>query len=133
RNRERHLAECMRGAAKTWVKGAHYSFDAIQHAFGEFAILDIVLGCLQHALVHGVVVLAGRNHQVRPRNQAVLVHLVVMMQRATGCFCLACSLKTVDSSDSAHMLVKDQRIGEDMFDLLDAVEDVDEARMVVME
>ena len=88
---------------------------------------------MQNALVHGVVVLAGGDDQVGPGDEAVLVDLVVVMQGAARGLGLACAFKAVDAGDGAHMLVEDERVGEDLLDLFDAVEDVDEAGMVVVE
>ncbi len=41
-----------------------------------------MLGYLQDAAIHGEVVLAGRDYQIRPSDEAVLVDLVMMEERA---------------------------------------------------
>ena len=48
--------------------------------------LDIVLGDLQHASVHGLVVVAGGDHQVDPLDQAVVIDAVMVHQRAAWRF-----------------------------------------------
>jgi len=68
------------GAAQAGIKGADDRLDSIQHTVGELVCLDVALGHLEHALVHGIVVLAGGDDQVRPGHQAVAVHLVVVHQ-----------------------------------------------------
>ncbi len=105
----------------------------LRMTFGELAVLDVMTRGLGNAPVHGVVVLAGGDHEVGPGNQAVLVHLVVMVEGAARRFGLACAFEAIDAGDGAHVLVEDVRIGEDLLDLLDAVENVDEAGVVVVE
>ena len=115
----------MGGTAQAGIEGTDHSLDAVQNAVGELAILDVV-GCgLGNAAVHGVVVLPGGDHQVGPDDFAVVVNLVVVVQGAAWSFGLACTFEPVDAGLGADMGVENRRVGENGFDLLDAVEDVD--------
>src|SRR5580704_6614265 len=133
RNGQRHLAEGVGRAAQARVEGAHHGFDAIEKAFSELAVLDVMTRGLCDSPVHGVVVLAGGDHEVGPGNQAVLIHLVVMVQGSARRLGLPGAFETIDAGHGANVLVEDVRIGEDLLDLLDAVENVDEAGVVVIE
>src|SRR5579862_7070874 len=46
---QRHLPEGVRRAAQAGVESTDHRFYAIQNAFGELAVLDVVLGGLCHA------------------------------------------------------------------------------------
>ena len=133
RHRQRHLPKGMCRAAQAGIKGADDSLHAVQCAGGELAVLDVCLRSLQNALVHGIVVVSGRDDEVGPRDQAVVVHLVVVVERAARCLDLSRAFKSVDAGGCAHVRVEDVRIGKDVLDLLDAVEHFDEPRMVVEE
>ncbi len=55
------------------------------------------------------------------------------IERAARGLGLACAFKAIDAGGGAHMLVENERVGEDLLDLFDAIEDVDQARVVVVE
>src|SRR5271165_4590724 len=55
------------------------------------------------------------------------------MQSAARGFGLACALEAVDGGDGAYVLVEDQRIGEDLLDLFNAVQNLNEPRVMVVE
>ena len=78
---QRHLAEGVGGAAQAWIEGADHGFDTIQSALGELTVLDVSASRLQHALVHGVVIVeepvVGRTvvaeYKLATSNQAAVV------------------------------------------------------------
>ena len=95
--------------------------------------VDEVLRHLFYSGVDRQVVVARRHNQVRPPDRALLIHLVMVIEGAARSLDLACSIETVDAGCGAHVLVEDERIGEDLFDLLDAVEGLDQPRMMIVE
>src|ERR1700677_3626019 len=90
-------------------------------------------GSLQHAAVHGVVVLAGGNYETRPGDLAIFVDLVVMVEHTAGRFGLPGSLEAIDAGGSAHMLIENARVGEDLFDFFNAIENFDQPCVVIVE
>ena len=95
--------------------------------------MDVLAGYLEHAPVHGEIVVAGGDDEVDPLDQTVLVDAVVVQQGAAG------ASETPTPSDrfgSATTRTRSSRIsGSDRLrcDRVDGVEDLDKARMVVIE
>ena len=71
-------------------------------AFGNLRARDVVLGDLGHGPVHRQVVLAGGDDQVDLSDQAVLVHLVVVEQRAARRLADADAFQLVDPGVGAE-------------------------------
>ena len=81
---ERHGPGGVGGAAQARVEGPDAGLESVEHAFGDLRAVDVVLGDLHHGPVHRQVVLAGRDDQVDALDQPVLIHLVVVEERAAG-------------------------------------------------
>ena len=77
--------------------------------------------------------MAGGDDQAGPGNLAVFVHLVVVIERAARSFDLARAFQAVDARSGANMLVENERISENLFDFLDAVECLNQPRVVIVE
>ena len=76
----------MRRATQAWIVTADDGLDAIQHSPVEALAVHEVLGDLQYAAIHGEIVVAGGDDQIRPADQTLLVDLVVMEECAAGRF-----------------------------------------------
>ena len=57
----------------------------------------------------------------------------MVVEHAARRFSLPCALKAIDAGCGAHVLVENARVGKDLFDLLNAVEHLDQPRMVIVE
>src|SRR5579863_2381847 len=123
----------MSRAAKARVESADNGFNTVEHSFGKFSVLHVVPGGLKNTQIHRFIVLAGSDHQVGPGDFAVLVHFVVVMEYAARRLCLPCSLKAIHAGRGAHMSVENSWIAEDLFNFFDAVEHLNQSRMMVVE
>jgi hypothetical protein len=92
-----------------------------------------MFGHLQNAAIHGHAVVTGRNDEIGPPHQALLVDLVVMNERASGRLATANAFGGVRPGDGAHVLGENLGIVEQLLKPLDAVQHLDQSRMVVME
>src|SRR5512133_2571686 len=81
-----HLAERVRRAAEARVETANDGFDAIERAFGDPCTAHEMPGSLGDALIHRQTVVTGRNDEVGPANQAVVVDPVMVDQRTARRF-----------------------------------------------
>src|SRR5579859_1221672 len=81
-----HLAERVRGATQARIVAADHRFDAVEHSRSQSVAMHIMFGYLQHAAVHGQVVVTRGVYQVDPANQPLLVDLVMMEQRPPRSF-----------------------------------------------
>ena len=68
------------------VVAADGGLDAVEHPLGQLVAADVVPGDLEHAAVHGQVVVPGGDHQVDPLDEPVVVHPVVVEERAARRF-----------------------------------------------
>jgi len=57
----------------------------------------------------------------------------VVIERAARSFDLARAFQAVDARSGANMLVENERISENLFDFLDAVECLNQPRVVIVE
>jgi hypothetical protein len=77
--------------------------------------------------------MSGGNNQVGPGNLAVLVHLVVVIQRTARGLDLPRTFQPVDAGRGAHLLVEDEWIIKDTLDILEPVESLNQPRMMIVE
>ncbi len=63
-----------------------------------------MFGHLQHAAVHGQIVLSGGDDEVHPADQALLVDLVMMEERASRGFRGAHTFESIGAGDGAYVL-----------------------------
>ena len=120
-------------AAQAGVEGANAGLDAIEHALGNLRPLDVMAGDLGHGPVHGQVVLTGGDDQVDPADQAVVVDLVVMEQRAPGRLADAHALEPVDAGDGTEVVGGQVGVVDHSFDELERGQDLDQPGVVVEE
>ena len=100
---QRHLPGGVRRTAQARVEGADAGLDAVEHGLGDLGAVDVVLGDLRDGPVHRQVVLAGGDDEVDLLQQAVLVHLVVVEQRAARRLADADALQPVDAGVGAQV------------------------------
>src|ERR1700756_5222071 len=81
-----HLAERVGGAAQAWIVAANHRLHAVEHSRSQAVAMHIMFGYLQHAAVHGQVVVPRGDYQVDPANQPLLVDFVMMEQRSARSF-----------------------------------------------
>ena len=94
---QRHLADGVRRAAQARVEGADAGLQRGSGPLGDLRPADVVLGDLRDGAVHRQVVLARGDDQVDLRQQAVLVDLVVVEQRAARRLADADAFQPVDA------------------------------------
>jgi hypothetical protein len=88
RNTERYLASRMGATAEAGIEAADARLDPVEQGLGDLGALgqrrsaDVVAGDLGHGAVHRQVVLPCGDDQIHPGDQAVVIHLVVVKQRA---------------------------------------------------
>ena len=82
---DRHSPKFVSGAAETRVITANHGLDAIEHPLGDARATNVRARDLEHALIHGQIVVPGGNDKVHSRNTAFVVDAVVMNQRTTRC------------------------------------------------
>ena len=108
----------MGGTGQTGIIGADNRLNPVEQAFVKGVAVNVVLCRLQDALVHGQIVVAGGNNQVGPLDQAVVIDLVMMDQRAARGLGHAESFPVVDPGHGPDMGVEDRRVGQQHFDHL---------------
>ena len=116
---QRHLAEGVRRAGQARVVAADDRFHAVEHRLLEPVALDVLARDLEHGAVHRRVVVPRGDHEVRPLDQAVVVHLVVVHQGPAGRLGHADALVAVDAGHGPRVLAQDLRPLEQLLDLLD--------------
>ena len=131
-NLQRHLAERVGGAAEAGIVSANHGFYAVQHAARNFLAIYIAPRNLEHAAIHGEIVLPSSDDQIGPGNQPILIDLVVMEGCATWSFRRTNSLWSIGPGDGAHVFGKDFGIVEQLLDPFNAIQDLDEARLVIV-
>ena len=60
---QRHLPPRVRGATQAGIIAANHRFHAVEHAGSEAAAMYEVFGHLQHAAVHGQIVVTRRDDE----------------------------------------------------------------------
>ena len=128
-----HLAGGVGRAAQAGIVAADYGFNAVEHAGIQPLALDEMFGDLEDTTVHCQIVLACGDDQVDPTDQALLVNLVMMEEGAAWRLGGADALEGVGPGNSAHVLRENLRIIEQLFEALDAVEDLDEPSVMIVE
>ncbi len=120
----------MRGAREAGVVRADRHLDAVEQAFGEFLPVEIFARHRAHGLVHGLVVVRGRDDQVAHRDQVVVADAVVVDQRAARRLDDAHAF--ADALPRRHQVAReDVRVGEQLLDHLGGMQRLDHARPVV--
>ena len=74
----------MSRATQAGIVGADQRLHPVQHAFFNFFSMHEVARHLQHAAIHGQVVVSGSDDEVGPDHRAFVVDLVMMDQQARG-------------------------------------------------
>lgn len=92
-----------------------------------------VFGHLQDAAIHCQVVVSGSDDEIHPADQPLLLDLVVMEECATRRFTSAHTFGRVRPRHSAHVLGENLRIVQDLLQAFDAVQDLDQACVMVVE
>ena len=128
---QRHLAGGVRRATQARIEGADAGLDAVQNALRDLRPLDVVPGDLRDGAVHRQVVLAGGDDQVDLLNQAVVVHLVVVEQRAARRLAAADALQLIDAGVGAQVLGVQVGVVQQLLDALDGRQDLDQPGVVV--
>src|SRR5581483_2095326 len=130
---QRHLPQSMCRTAQAGVVRTNDGFYAVQHAVIEPFALHVALRDLKYAAIHRQVVLPGRNDQIGPADQSLLIDFVVMKERAARCFCRCCAFQRVGARDGTHVLGENFWIGEKLFNPFDAVENFDQPGLMIIE
>ena len=129
---ERGVAgEGMGGAAEAGVVGAEGHLDLVEQALGDVAALDQALRGLLDAHGDAGGVVAGGHDHVGHRDQAALVGLVMMEQRAARGLDHAHALGGHGGRDAAHLRTGDLGIVDQLLDALGGLDHLDHARPVV--
>src|ERR1039458_3066393 len=130
---EWHLPDGVGGTAEARVVAADHRLHTVEHPLLDLIALDVVPGRLEDAPVHRQVVVAGGDDPVGPLHQAVVVHVVVVDEHPARRLGDTHALVAVDLGARPHVRVEDVGPGEDVVDHVDAVDDLDEPRVVVVE
>ncbi len=95
---QRHLSDRVGRAAQARVERPHAGLHAVEYPLGYLRAVDVLLRDLLDRPVHRQVVLPGGDQQVNLPQLAVLVHLVVVEERAARRLATADAFKPVDAA-----------------------------------
>ena len=109
----------MRGAAQARIVAADDRFDTVEHAFLQLLAFDELLRHLEDAAVHRQVVVPGGDDQVGPGDQAVVVDLVVMDQRAARRLGDADAFERLARARARTCVSRDVRVVQQLLDPLE--------------
>src|SRR5581483_659992 len=87
---------------------------------------------LQHATIHGQVVVAGGDDEIGPGDKPVLIHLVMMNQRSARRFRNANALQVIGPGKGANVPGENLRLLQQLLHSLDPVKNFNQARIVVV-
>jgi hypothetical protein len=130
---ERHEAKGVSRAAQAGVVGADQGRDPVEGSFLDLVAVYEPPGHLQDAAADGEVVVARCDDQVGPGHGAVVVHLVVVDERAARSLDYAGALEVVHAGMGANLGAENGRIGEQLRHALEGVRGLDQSRVVVVE
>ena len=109
---QRHPADGMGRAAQARIEGADAGLDAVQDRFRDRGALHVVLGDLGHGAVHREIVLPGGDKQIDFLEQSILIHVIVVEERAARRLADADAFKAIDARLGPQPLGLQLGVGE---------------------
>lgn len=74
---------------------------------------------LQDAPIHGRIIVARRENEIGPGDQALFVHAIVMDQSAAGRFATTDSFKVIQRNGVPRLTLGDDRIEQVLLDMFE--------------
>src|ERR1700751_424872 len=123
----------MRRTTQARGERANYRFHAVEHAFRKFLAAHKMASGLQDAVIHSRVVMSRRDDEIGPGDQALLVHAIVMDQRAARRFATTDPFQVVQRSGIPRLRLRNDWIAQVLLDMLEGKENLDQPRVMVVE